>query len=577
MLLGATSCSDDHFDVKTDATGAGTQTIWQGIEQNNNLSDFATVLKRTRVMTKEGDTKSVQTFADFLNQPQTVTLWAPVNGTFKVADYVATLDSVERLRVSDPMAAAKLEYTVVNRFIHNHLARFNYEHVKDMQAVRLMNSKNSFYGVDPVSNTVTFNNVPLLPGKFIGSNGVMHTLSAVSPFADNIYDYLASADSVSTIYSILTDPNVDKNEFSPELSTEGAMNDNAEMVYVDSVFTNINSILLSCGAQIKNEDSVYIAIVPTDKVWDDAVQKVSKRYEYGKSYNYNWSEEEKKFTRTGNNALKLNADSLQALSTNNKIITSMFVAPSTFEGVNKNDSAAVINYCLTADSVITTNFNVLYRPTLDQLVGITPVRASNGYIFPLTTQYSVEFTEHREIELTQYAMCALYGCVKNEVVNLTAENRNDAIEGVRDLKDDTYYYFESDGGALRLYVPLRSIPSGDYKVSIMMLPNGALAARSVDANGEPKIENPTFTIDLYDDSDKSQAKKKDIAVNQERVETIVLWDESDPLTIKKSYDQLPSGYETFPYLRIEASKQQQNKGKFNALSIKAIIVESIQK
>lgn len=574
MLLGATSCSDDHFDVKTDAAGNGTQTIWQGISQDNDLSDFAEVLQKTRVMTKETDTKSVQTFADFLNQPQSVTLWAPVNGTFNKNDYIAVLDSALKVKAQDPLAAAKMEYSVVNRFVHNHLARFNYEHVVEAQQVRLMNAKNCFYGLDAASNTVKFNNVELLPGgKFIGSNGVMHKLTAMSPFADNIFDYLANADSVSTIYGILSDPEVDKNEFSPELSIEGAMNEQAEMVYVDSVYVNVNSILSSCGALIKNEDSVYVAIVPTDKVWNQAVEEVASMYKYGSSYNYNWSEEDKKFTRTKNNALKFDADSLQAVSTNNKIITSMFVNPTSFTGVNKNDSAAVISYCLTADSVITTNNSVLYRESLDMLKDITPIRASNGYIFPLTNGYGMNYTEYRMIEPTQYALCATSGCNKQETVHLTAENRNNNIVGVEDLKDDTYYYFESDGNALRLYVPLRNIPSGHYKVTIQMVPNGALASRSVDANGDPKVEKPKFNVQFYDDTDSQKEKVTNIEVNQDSVQHVVIWED---LEIEKSYAQLPSGYETFPYLRIEATKNHQKQGNFNALSIKAIIVESVE-
>ena len=50
MLLGYTSCTDDHFDIRTDVPSA-TSTLWQNIEANEQLSDLEAILKRVKVYT----------------------------------------------------------------------------------------------------------------------------------------------------------------------------------------------------------------------------------------------------------------------------------------------------------------------------------------------------------------------------------------------------------------------------------------------------------------------------------------------------------------------------------------------
>lgn len=582
MLLGATSCSDDHFDVKSDASGASSLTIWQHIEQNQDLSEFAAVLKQARVMTKEDDTKSVQTFAEFLDQPQTLTVWAPKNGSFDPQYYLDILQQAETLRASDPRAAAKLEYTVTNRFVNNHLARFNYEFVQNRQQVRMMNSKNCYFSA--VDNT--FNGVPIVQNsKTISSNGVMHVLENVSPFADNIFDYLASNADVSTVYGIISDPSVDKSVFSPELSTEGTMNDNAEMVYVDSVYVNTNTILDRAGALIKNEDSLYIAIIPTNAAWDGAVETVSPLFDYGTSYCYDWSSDENKFLKTGNNALKFNTDSLQEVSTRSNIIMSMFFNPTEFKNIDKTDSEALLNYFLKADSLESTNGYVFYNKAgagnlNPMLEGVEPVRASNGYIFPVPV-YNIDpnysfIPRIKEIKLSQYALASVTGCNTEwgETVLLTSENRNDDIVGAVDLEDDTYYYFRSSGGRMNINVPLRGLASGHYKISVVMLPNKVYASRGFDANGDPKVEEPIFSASIMgDDNKRIGSQAKDIEVNQDAVEKVVLWEDFE---LGKSYHSLPDGYDSFPYLQISVTAQQMKKGNFEALSIKSIVIEPVR-
>lgn len=77
-LLAFVACSDDHFDIKNNF--GSDKTLWENIESDAQLSDFATLLKRTKVIKADNDHKATLTAAELLNQPQTFTIWAPVNG-----------------------------------------------------------------------------------------------------------------------------------------------------------------------------------------------------------------------------------------------------------------------------------------------------------------------------------------------------------------------------------------------------------------------------------------------------------------------------------------------------------------
>lgn len=95
VLLGIPSCSDDHFDIKTQGAG---NTIWQNIEANPELKDVAEILKEVKVYTKLEDKKRSMTYAELLNQPQSFTFFAPVNGSFDANEYLTQIEKIKTLR-----------------------------------------------------------------------------------------------------------------------------------------------------------------------------------------------------------------------------------------------------------------------------------------------------------------------------------------------------------------------------------------------------------------------------------------------------------------------------------------------
>lgn len=628
LLLGVCACTDDHFDVVANETGNGSNTIWRNIEDKPELSDFATVLKRTRVMKDEKDVKSQQTFDDLLNQPQAFTVWAPVNAKYDVQKYLDILDEVDALRqaannyvepapepgpgegeeeetdnVTDtdeptvtPSAytgeipegtpaellalAAKKEYVVVNQFVRNHIARFNYEGAAGAQDVRMLNAKNSVYSPG------LFNGVPMGESVYT-SNGTLHFLEGVSPFAYNIFDFIASDAKYSTLYGILSDPSVDRDTFWPAGSTEGAMNENGEMVYVDSVYINTNDILSAANAQIKNEDSTYVALIPTNDAWNEAYATVSALNQYGDNYCYDWDDENGVFLKTGVNAVKFNAtqrDSLLNLQTNEMVIKSMFFSPSYYPNVNRNDSAQVVQHTLMADSLRSTTGLYFYNANVGSenpmFAGITPEKASNGYVFPMET-YTVNpaysFLSRQEI-LSYFSCCSTAGCTssRGEYTFLDVDNRNDSVKGK--FEDDVYTYYEVDGNSkLTIRFRLNNIYSGHYKISVQMAPNRINKYNiRTDEKGDTIVEKPQFSAQLLGDDLKTLSGTKavtNISVNQDEIEKIVLYED---VLFPKTYVGLPSGYTSFPMLEISMTLAQQKKGNCKALSIGKIVIEPVR-
>ena len=119
LLLGATACSDDHFDVKDPSGIDGSNTtIWESIvAQDSILSDAREILERTHVMVDEKDKKATLTYAEWLNQPMEITVWLPKNNTFdeEKERFLSLLDKADSLRQDSLSLALRLEYQVVSQ------------------------------------------------------------------------------------------------------------------------------------------------------------------------------------------------------------------------------------------------------------------------------------------------------------------------------------------------------------------------------------------------------------------------------------------------------------------------------
>ena len=596
MLFGMASCTDDHFDIRV-SDPAATGTIWQRIEAEPELSDFAEILKNIKVYRKEGDKSASITYAELLNSSQSFTVWAPLNGTFDKEAYMRRIAEIQETQ--DPEEAAKLEYNLGVQFPQNHIARFNFESSADQQDIRMMNSKLSAYD----ASAGEFNGVELCSefAALPSSNGTIHCLQGESPFAYNIYDYIqANPTLFSTLYKKLNEAEV--KTFSPGMSVEGGLDNDGNMVYLDSVYYTTNELIDYSGAQVKNEDSMYVAVIPTDAAWNQGFEKLSKYYNYGSSYSYNYTGSNGKFfnMKRSLNEPALNyptvRDSIVDYTVTRRLLLNMYFAPYRFApGLNRSDFDGLVAKAMAADTLTSTNgtqFINLQAFSPHPLFGtVEPQKASNGIIFPITEynmdpSYSYQTRQELDLSSDYYVSpsTSLQNGTKGSVVYLVKGTNWDESIDLSDLEYKRYRFFQAKAsGAMNAYIPLRNLLSGKYKISIQILPNRVsydqkwyTTDKETGEQTEKVEQNIKFDASLIDDEGKTIGKKvTKIEVSDEEVQTIVLF---ESIEIPKCYANLPYGLDSFPHLVLaipSLTSYRPVKNVDYGLSVAKVIIEPV--
>ncbi len=584
VLLGFTACTDDHFDIQP-STVSGSNTIWQNVEANADLDSVAMILRRCKVMKSQTDKSAKQTYAELLATSQQLTAWLPKNGTFNAKQYLDELDSAAVLRAKDEMAGTRAEYDVANRFARNHIARFNYESNMGEQRIALMNSKIVNYN----AGEGTFNGVKLdaANANILSSNGMLHVLDGESQFAYNIFERLQVDSRFAKIYGDIDKYNV--YTFSSSSSTQGSMNHNGSMEYVDSVWTRTNSLMTDARlTYLTDEDSLYVSVIPTDAAYEAARQKIHGLFKYAKNYNYAWDASKRDWTNKGTNALKFNTDSLTTYNVTSGILSaSSFSVGYNSEGpVTTSNPQAFLNHVLTADSLNSSADLVIYNkdkgnvnPIFDGQTADDAIKASNGYIFAVDNyNYDPSYSFIQKMNINGHNTSQVTGSTSEQAQYVTLNNENQNAEVNVDALgvDNFYYYFPVSGNSqLNIDFKLNNVLSTKYKISIVLLPN-RVNINNIRAEEDGTIieEKPVFDVQIRDDKGSVIGKAvKNVSVDQDKVEKKVLW---EAFEFPYAYFGLPSGYESFPVLRVSMSYAQQRKGKCKALSIAKVILEPVR-
>lgn len=584
VLLGFTACTDDHFDIQP-STVSGSNTIWQNVEANADLDSVAMILRRCKVMKSQTDKSAKQTYAELLATSQQLTAWLPKNGTFNAKQYLDELDSAAVLRAKDEMAGTRAEYDVANRFARNHIARFNYESNMGDQRIALMNSKIVNYN----AGEGTFNGVKLdaANANILSSNGMLHVLDGESQFAYNIFERLQVDSRFAKIYGDIDEYNV--YTFSASSSTQGSMNHNGSMEYVDSVWTRTNSLMTGAWLdKLTDEDSLYVSVIPTDAAYEAARQKIHGLFKYAKNYNYAWDASKRDWTNKGTNALKFNTDSLTTYNVTSRILSaSSFSVGYNSEGpVTTSNPQAFLNHVLTADSLNSNARLVIYNkdkgnvnPIFDGQTADDAIKASNGYIFAVDNyNYDPSYSFIQKMNINGHNTSQVTGSTSEQAQYVTLNNENQNAEVNVDALgvDNFYYYFPVSGNSqLNIDFKLNNVLSTKYKISIVLVPNRVnINNIRTEEDGTIIEEKPVFDVQIRDDKGSMIGKAvKNVSVDQNKVEKKVLW---EAFEFPYAYFGLPSGYESFPVLRISMSYAQQRKGKCKALSIAKVILEPVR-
>lgn len=584
VLLGFTACTDDHFDIQP-STVSGSNTIWQNVEANADLDSVAMILRRCKVMKSQTDKSAKQTYAELLATSQQLTAWLPKNGTFNAKQYLDELDSAAVLRAKDEMAGTRAEYDVANRFARNHIARFNYESNMGEQRIALMNSKIVNYN----AGEGTFNGVKLdaANANILSSNGMLHVLDGESQFAYNIFERLQVDSRFAKIYGDIDKYNV--YTFSASSSTQGSMNHNGSMEYVDSVWSRTNSLMSDAWlTKLTDEDSLFVSVIPTDAAYEAARQKIHGLFKYAKNYNYAWDASKRDWTNKGTNALKFNTDSLTTYNVTSRILSaSSFSVGYNSEGpVTTSNPQAFLNHVLTADSLNSSARLVIYNkdkgnvnPIFDGQTADDAIKASNGYIFAVDNyNYDPSYSFIQKMNINGHKTSQVTGSTSEQAqyVTLDKENQNAEVNVDALGADNFYYYFPVSGNSqLNIDFKLNNVLSTKYKISIVLLPNRVnINNIRTEEDGTVIEEKPVFDVQIRDDKGAVIGKAvKNVSVDQDKVEKKVLW---EAFEFPYAYFGLPSGYESFPVLRVSMSYAQQRKGKCKALSIAKVILEPVR-
>lgn len=304
---GLVSCSDswdDHYEMEG---SNGTSSLLQLVKEDPQLSDFLSLLQATHVYNNNHRTRV--TFADLLDADQTLTVWAPVNGTYNI-------DSLLEL-----CQTAKGDSTVGQHFVMNHIAHnlYNMNGQTD-ENVRMLNEKFLALNSDAIYNASV---VDAKHKNMPATNGLLHVVNDDAQYTYNIYEGLTSMAEFSHIGDFLA--HYEKQKLNEEQSIELGIEDGLK-VYSDSVMMKENA-LFRVFDQIMSEDSTFFMIVPNKETWETVYEASAKFFNYGSV--------EK-------------ADSISRYWTNISLIRDLIY--------NKNDQRSE------QDSIFSTSYKSLYYP-----------------------------------------------------------------------------------------------------------------------------------------------------------------------------------------------------------------------
>ncbi len=605
ILFGTVACTDDHFDITDGGTSSASQTIWQNIQAQPNLQNLAAILQRVPVIKSVSDKRSAVLYSTLLDQPQMFTMWAPVDGSYDAQDYLDRLDAADAIVDDSLRAVAK--YRIGYQFVMNHLARFNYESSAAEQEVFLMNTKHAYYN----AGAGTFNNIPLLSGyeSIPSSNGTLHVLDGCSPFRKNLQENLYEdyPNLVDVIYSKDSqgDYIYQENTLNTTRSVQGGMDDEGNIIYMDTVWSSTNTLTQDVRGSLSNEDSTYVGIVPaTETAWNNAITKLLPLFNYQSSYYYDWDSDNIRF-KSSMSINETEADSLAYDRAYRRLMRTMYISASAvgFDTEQAIDSAALINKLIYADTINTTAGFVYRNPNADPdgengpnpvFEGKDPVHLSNGYVFELDDMdFDPTWVWAPKIEFSPYGgtnFLRSQNCTPSSVLLVESE-RNPAVKGY--LQDNQYQRFEVTSGQMTVDLRLPDVLSTTYRLEFCMVPNFTRisdAANNMvevidEETGEPTGELVPATVTcsfnaqvFYDAADitRNPPKASDLNTISVAQDTIQWYTIVDKITFNKCYYDLPTPTgNSYPFVRIIITVPQQrglptNPANNNALNIARI-------
>lgn len=337
---------DDHFESNSQIADTADKTIWQNIEQRQELSLFKALVEKAG-------------FADKLDEVNSYTVWAPKNGTF---DY----DSIDALP----------KQKLLDEFVKNHVAMYSYSiSGADSMRVLMLNEKKKYYHRHNGSGSI--GGVYISEANIAGSNGFLNVISAPMLYRASIFESLNNEqfpiDSISNYIHSYDVRELDLNQ-----STEGPIVD-GERTYLDSVYVEYNRYLLN-GPYINEEDSSYTMIVPDNKAWASARHAIKKYYNYIPKFKYLDGTADSERNKNTKETSPINVDYLRDSLATRMVMANLFINNNLYDNGKLHN--LVDGAVPDADSLVFTGGNKVYRNDVVELMnGMIRHETSNGYMF----------------------------------------------------------------------------------------------------------------------------------------------------------------------------------------------------
>lgn len=547
LVSGVSACSDvidDHYGV---SNGIATKTLWEQITAQPDLQNFAKVLEQVHYYTSE-DEPSNLTFKDVLQANNKLTVWAPKDGSYN-------LDSL----------LACDEYDVEKRFIRNHINTFS-KGISGVEpdTITMLNSK-----VNVLNNeNRQFKGVDILESNIPATNGLLHKLAHGVEFQNNLYEFIQTRSDLDSLFTFFHDRDT---TFIDEYSSVPGGIQNGEMTYADTVWTTRSKAFDSwytyqgedwdgLNANLKDEDSTFVMIMPTNIGWQKALEKAKKYYEY-MSLPYENQDEDKK-TET------VNPKKLQDKQAKMAVVNRLVFSPNQQRGYKLEDFG-------NTDSLFTTRGTVIDTPYCNDIFrGIERIPVSNGYAY-LANDYRYNVGEDIEVE----AETSFYWSTKRQGSNawysgvVNSSNRNKKVKGSVSGGGYAYLYGDENakkGGFFEMRIP--EVLSGTYDIKVVVLPE------NIADTFKTTVLPMKFESTIYYYNGESTTLKSKTSEEFTSSVTDTTWS-VDTFTVFENF-KFPVAYKgvtgAYPYIRFDVTSKKSDWGKnfSKDLYIDKIILEA---
>ena len=263
VMYSCTDTWDDHYNAGLSSLKFNGTTM-QALEET--APDFAKVVK-------------AYGFSRELSSDNTFTVWAPADGSFELSDYV----DANGERVADSAE-------VVNDFIKNHVALYSRSLSTVDQSFSLLNKKRGTMTADGMFGT---SKIDEEQNNISCQNGILHLIDEPSPYACNLFEMIAQqykddpADeedkAALSLYAYLYDEKVNKDTLIENKSVDRGVDADGNKIWVSKYLEKNNTVLINHDAKLYEEDSLFIAILPTAKAWAERYKKAESLLKFNPS------------------------------------------------------------------------------------------------------------------------------------------------------------------------------------------------------------------------------------------------------------------------------------------------------